>query len=290
MSEVKVPLTLHVLVVGLPAKTKVIAQNLALRPEITGAHTVLATEYAFHARRHDRSINTVFLDPFNELDDPHDISLFILETRVEAPEVVFVLLASDADISSHSRAFLPELQQRIKHYYTLDPALRETALESRLDVTVRRCLEWHRTGDPFSERSRYEYDVAISFAGEDREFARNLAAHLVERGVRVFFDDYERPTLWGKDLYTTLYEIYSQRARYCIILVSAAYRDKMWTGHERQAAQERALQMRDAEYILPVRLEDVRIPGLPSTISYLHGELPVPQIAEMFVRKLASTS
>ena len=45
------------------------------------------------------------------------------------------------------------------------------------------------------------YDVTISFAGEDRPVAERLASLLVTKGLNVFYDEYERANLWGKDLY-----------------------------------------------------------------------------------------
>lgn len=42
----------------------------------------------------------------------------------------------------------------------------------------------------------FAYDVAISFAGEDREFARYMAARLRPH-FSVFFDEFERADLWG---------------------------------------------------------------------------------------------
>ena len=51
---------------------------------------------------------------------------------------------------------------------------------------------------------QYSYDVALSFAGEDRIYAEALAGALRHHGIRVFYDKYEKDTLWGKDLYTHL--------------------------------------------------------------------------------------
>lgn len=41
----------------------------------------------------------------------------------------------------------------------------------------------------------YKYDVALSFAGEDRHHAEKLAKILKSRGYRVFYDKYEQATL-----------------------------------------------------------------------------------------------
>jgi len=56
-----------------------------------------------------------------------------------------------------------------------------------------------------------EYDVALSFAGEDRALARELAALLRDAGFKVFYDEYEQATLWGKNLYDHLTDVYSKR-------------------------------------------------------------------------------
>jgi len=59
-----------------------------------------------------------------------------------------------------------------------------------------------------------DFDVALSFAGEDRAYVEEVASVLREMGLRVFYDKYETVSLWGKDLYTHLREIYFSRARY----------------------------------------------------------------------------
>ena len=43
-----------------------------------------------------------------------------------------------------------------------------------------------------------KYDVALSFAGEDRLHAKELAQLLKSGGYRVFYDDYEKPRLSGE--------------------------------------------------------------------------------------------
>jgi len=45
----------------------------------------------------------------------------------------------------------------------------------------------------------YEYDVAISFAGEERRFAETLAELLKAQGLSVFYDKHHKVRLWGKD-------------------------------------------------------------------------------------------
>lgn len=114
----------------------------------------------------------------------------------------------------------------------------------------------------------YDYDIALSFAGEDRALVQQLADQLVEDNIRVFYDEYEKAVLWGKDLYQHLQAVYRDRARYCIIFASAAYAAKIWPRHELKQAQARAIKEHQ-EYILPVRMDDTEIPGLNATVGYI---------------------
>ena len=134
----------------------------------------------------------------------------------------------------------------------------------------------------------FEYDVALSFAGEDRSSAEALAVCLKSRGIKVFYDMYEQANLWGKDLYVHLHEVYRQRARFCVLFASSHYVRKVWTSHERQAAQARAFREKGSEYILPIRLDDSEIPGLPETIGYVHIRMGIDKICELLVEKISS--
>ena len=43
------------------------------------------------------------------------------------------------------------------------------------------------------------FEVALSFAGPQREYVEQVASALQARGVAVFYDEFERVSLWGKD-------------------------------------------------------------------------------------------
>lgn len=117
-------------------------------------------------------------------------------------------------------------------------------------------------------RTGSERDVAISYASEDAALATELADRLESAGVSVFFDRFETAELWGKDLYVELHRRFSDTARYCIIIVSKHYAEKVWTKHELRSAFERALR-EDREYILPIRLDDVDLPELNKNLVHV---------------------
>ncbi len=131
----------------------------------------------------------------------------------------------------------------------------------------------------------YPYDVALSYAGEDHDYAESLAKELHNRGIKVFYDKYEKANLWGKNLYDYLSDLYQNKARYCVMILSQHYAAKLWTNHERQAAQARAFRENE-EYILPIRLDKTEIPGILPTISYLSWQQEtVESISDIIVAK-----
>lgn len=113
-----------------------------------------------------------------------------------------------------------------------------------------------------------KYDIALSFAGEDRKYVEEVANELQRMGVGVFYDKFETATLWGKDLYSHLQKVYQQEAKYTVIFISEHYAEKLWTNHERKMAQARAFEESE-EYILPARFDDTEIEGITKTTGYI---------------------
>ena len=132
-----------------------------------------------------------------------------------------------------------------------------------------------------------EYDVCLSFAGEQRAYVERVARLLEARAVRVFYDTDERVRLWGEDLYEHLDKVYQHAATICVMFVSADYVQKLWTNHERKSAQARAF--RDSQvYLLPARFDDTEVPGLRPTIGHIDLRTTTPEeLAELIVGKLA---
>lgn len=133
----------------------------------------------------------------------------------------------------------------------------------------------------------HKYHVALSFAGEDRDYVDQVATRLRAEGVDVFYDRFEEVDLWGKDLYTHLSDVYQNKALFTLMFVSEAYEKKLWTNHERRSAQARAFS-ESKEYILPVFFdESIEVPGLLKTTGYisLKGKSP-DELAGLIVQKL----
>ncbi len=132
------------------------------------------------------------------------------------------------------------------------------------------------------------FDVAISVAGPDKQYALELAEQLRAAGFAVFFYEFYPEYLWGKNLTITFDEIFRKRSRFCVMFVSKEYRDRVWTSHEMRSAQARAVEEKGKEYILPIRIDDAELDGLLPTISYLSIDMGIKKIGDLLIKKLKS--
>jgi len=166
------------------------------------------------------------------------------------------------------------------------PALRNIAeIYWKFKRDYEKAMEYYqkaqRAGDPEAQKyiekikeeisekkDIFKYDVALSFAEEDREIAEKLANALREKGIKVFYDKFYKSELFGKDLTDYFQGIYGRGARFVVPLISKYYRIKDGANFEFSIAMEEAKKRR-TEFILPVRLDDTKILGLPYYIGFL---------------------
>ena len=133
------------------------------------------------------------------------------------------------------------------------------------------------------------FDVAITVAGPDRHLARELAERLQEAGLVVFYDDFFAEHIWGRNLSDMFDDIFRVRSRFCAMFISRAYATREWTNHERQSALARAMKQHGRAYVLPIRVDDTDLPGLPPTVAYVSlREKSIEEIAALLVRKVRS--
>ena len=131
------------------------------------------------------------------------------------------------------------------------------------------------------------WDVALSFAGAQRDYAGQVAAALKARGVRCFYDADEQVRLWGTHLAEELPRIYARESAAVVVFVSAEYAGRDWTRLERRAAFSRAV-AEAGVYVLPARFDDSELPGLlPDVVTIDLRRYTPGQFADLVVAKLA---
>ncbi|MFC1410739.1 TIR domain-containing protein [Streptacidiphilus sp. N1-12] len=126
------------------------------------------------------------------------------------------------------------------------------------------------------------YDLAVSFAGEHRDYVERAVRSCQQRGLRVFYDRDMNNEWWGRSFIREQREVYSSRTRYFVPFISTEYLAKPIPMDEFSAAMMTAVKQGDG-YILPVLMDEVQVPSdlLHPHIHYLRAKDYSPeQLAE----------
>lgn len=138
---------------------------------------------------------------------------------------------------------------------------------------------------------KYKYDVALSFASEQRDYVKQIADELSVLGIKVFYDNNQQVDLWGKNLFRYLEKIYFEDSYYCVMFISKEYKQKYWTRYESEILEERNFyQYENLNFqhrILPVRFDDTQIPGIRASLGCLSAQEISPKtLAQMISQKI----
>lgn len=140
------------------------------------------------------------------------------------------------------------------------------------------------------KKKNFEYEVALSFAGEQRDYVEKVSKELSLLNIKHFYDYNEQVNLWGKNLTQYLDSVYFEKAMYFVPFISKEYEKKVWTRLEVNSALERNMNESRPDfqqYILPVRFDDTRIPGIVGSIGHIDARKTTPQeIAHMIFEKV----
>ena len=135
-----------------------------------------------------------------------------------------------------------------------------------------------------------KFDFAISFSADCRSVAKELAERLHLRGAAVFYDEFYRAHLLGKRLDREFAWVFADGTRFFVPIVSASYANSTWPQHEWSIAKHEA-KNRQEEFILPVRVDDSLLLGLPDTVCYVdlrHHTLDT--VADLLIEKLSGST
>lgn len=141
--------------------------------------------------------------------------------------------------------------------------------------------------------NKYKYDVALSFAGEQRSYVDKVAMYLRNHEINVFYDRFEETDLWGVNLINRLEQVYTHESCYCVMFISKDYAQKGWTCHEAASVTQRMLKenVNNSVYLLPVKFDDTKIPGIFDTLGYIDANDCSPEdVAKRIMQKIKSKS
>jgi len=140
------------------------------------------------------------------------------------------------------------------------------------------------------ERDNYKYDIALSFAEEDRNIAVALACELGRKGISVYYYPDNIIETAGKQLSQKLTEIYTKDAKYAVVIVSDHYFQKKFAEIEFEAIKNRVTESPDNVYMIPLLVGNIQLLEQHSLaqISALKWEYNPEKIAEILCNLLGA--
>ena len=143
-----------------------------------------------------------------------------------------------------------------KHFAIEDPALFYYIKHLDWDVLRRVC--GFRTG-----QRDYEFDFAISFAGENRRLAKLIAEQLETLDCSVFFDEFFENNYLGKAWHTQFQRVFGEQSRFVVCLLDRNYVEKIWPTFERESFSPRVPE----GAVIPIFLDETPVQGIPKDIA-----------------------
>lgn len=133
------------------------------------------------------------------------------------------------------------------------------------------------------------FDVAFSFAGEQRDYVGKVASYVENQSnLSVFYDDNYEEDMWGTNLVDYFKDVFEKKANYCVMFISKDYSEKTWPNFERQIIQAKSLFQEG--YLLPVRFDDTPIKGEVPTVKYLNiKDMKPEELGEKIIKKVVGS-
>lgn len=118
--------------------------------------------------------------------------------------------------------------------------------------------------------TKKRFQIALSFAGEHRDYVEQVAKHLAEKlgEDAVFYDNWYTHELARPNLDSYLQNIYHQDSDLIVPFFCADYELKEWCGLEARAIRD-LIKQRKYENIMPLRFDTTDTEGLFGIDGYL---------------------
>ena len=128
------------------------------------------------------------------------------------------------------------------------------------------------------------FRIALSFAGEKRDFVAKVAEILAEQFGRehILYDKYHEAEFARRDLGIYLPELYHDQAEFVVVVVCPDYDQKDWTGLEWLAIHDLLKKRKDEEVML-CRFARATVKGVHSNAGWIDLDDKSPGDAELLV-------
>jgi hypothetical protein len=168
-------------------------------------------------------------------------------------------------------------------------AIKDINLSKELVAKGIRLPQWARSEKKAVDITVHEFDVALSFPGEIRDYIKNIAEEL-ERIIgpnSYFYDNNYIAQLARPSLDELLQDIYRKRSKLVVVFLCEKYQEKEWCGIEFRAIKEIIME-RQNEKVMFVKMDSGEVKGVFKTDGYIDGQAHAPSEIASFIKERIS--
>lgn len=150
-------------------------------------------------------------------------------------------------------------------YFFYNPETKVFAVEDPALFYYLRNVDWEEIRKECGYRDNVkpkEFEIAISFAGQNRPLAKYIAESLQGIDVSVFLDEHYETNYLGKAWSKEFERIFVSDSSYVVCLLDSFHKEKIWPTFERECFRRR---VPDGE-VIPVYLDNTVFVGIPDDI------------------------
>lgn len=224
-------------------------------------HSYQETVKEFCRGRRFRSTNDPYLKLLRCVSDQDSSIVDLNELANANPDV----RGSINNIKEKRLATLIESKPICDRYFYYNPETKVFAIEDPALFYYLKHLDWAVLRNSCGFRvgiKEYQFDFAISFAGENRNLAKLITDQLDLFDCTVFYDEYFEANYLGKAWHKSFTEIFGEQSRYVVCLLDKNHVEKIWPTFERECFAPRVSEAA----VIPIYLDDAPVPGIPKDI------------------------
>lgn len=246
-----------------PASTELALDIAALRAKVTDRleHAYSEPVIEFCRGNRFRSTNDPYLKLLKCVSEQESSIVDLTELANAHADV----RGSINNVKEKRLAILIDSKPICERYFYYNPATKHFAIEDPALFYFIKHLNWDdlrkkcgfRAGD-----REFDFDFAISFAGENRNLARAIKTQLETLDFSVFFDELFEANYLGQAWHKTFMDIFSEKSRFVVCLLDKFHLEKIWPTFERECFLPRVPEAA----VIPVYLDDSSFPGIPKDI------------------------
>ncbi len=250
-------------------------------------HTYAEPIKEFCRGRRFRSTNDPYLKLLKCVSEQESSIVDLTELANFYPEV----RGSINNIKEKRLTTLIENKPLCEQYFYYNQETKKFAIEDPALFYYLKHLNWEQLRQECGFRTtdqNYEFDFAISFAGENRELARLVTSQLELLDCSVFFDELFEANFLGKAWRKEFKTTFKDKARFVVCLLDKFYEEKIWPTFERECFTPRIAD----EAVIPIYLDDTIFVAIPQDTIGIHfhpndsTELVTNEVADQIVFKL----